>query len=189
MSVQSFAAALLAGGGSTRMGVDKCHLPWRGVPLWRHQLMTLEALRPAEILICCGRRSDFAAPGVRVIPDLVAGRGPIAGVAAALAASNHERILVLAVDLPEMRAGFLESMLDRATVDRGVVYERGGYYEALAAVYPKALAGSAAEAAAGADHSMQHFVRRGVAAGCIEVLEAAPQDEGLFRNLNTPDDL
>ena len=61
-----FAAALLAGGRSLRMGRDKARLPWGGEPLWRHQWRTLAALEPSSLLLSCRTVEDF--------PDLSGGR-------------------------------------------------------------------------------------------------------------------
>jgi molybdopterin-guanine dinucleotide biosynthesis protein A len=58
-----FAAALLAGGKSRRMGRDKALLPveWEGasVPLWERQLSILKALAPAELVISGPHRKGY----------------------------------------------------------------------------------------------------------------------------------
>ncbi len=185
--MNAFAAALIVGGNSTRMGSDKAHLPWRGIPLWRHQLITLTSMEPEDILICCGQRTDFSVPNARVIPDELPNRGPIAGVSAALAAATHEQILVLAVDLPEMTAKYLSGLLAATTPERGIVGARDGFYEPLAAVYPRRAAALAAEVAVDPDHSMQHFVRRAVAADLLAVRPITRPEEIFFRNVNTPE--
>src|SRR5437016_10077580 len=61
-----FAAALIAGGKSRRMGGDKALLPvsWRGreMPLWKRQLSVLQELKPAQIVLSGPDR-----PGSQVI--------------------------------------------------------------------------------------------------------------------------
>jgi len=49
----SFAAVLLCGGRSTRMGRDKAFLDWDGRPLWQVQLEKLQQLAPQRLLISC----------------------------------------------------------------------------------------------------------------------------------------
>ncbi len=185
----SVAAALLVGGRSVRMGVDKAFLQWRGQILWKRQLGILKELEPAELLVCFGRREKFDVGGedVRLVSDDPAAVGPMAGIAAALAATKCERVVVLAVDLPGMTAEFLGGLVRESEAGVGRVVERGGYFEGLAAIYPMALAALAVEVAAGKDPSVQRFVRRGIGLGRIRVTTA--DDEGLFRNLNSVSDL
>ncbi|MGC3992357.1 MAG: molybdenum cofactor guanylyltransferase [Chthoniobacteraceae bacterium] len=117
-----FSAVLLAGGRSSRMGRDKAHLLWNGVPLWEHQLQTLRELEPTELLISTRAEQVYEAPGVRLIPDEAADLGPLSGVAAALQFMQTEWLVVLAVDLPEMSAQYLQPLLDQARqTGRGVV--------------------------------------------------------------------
>ena len=49
----SFAAVLLCGGQSTRMGRDKAFIDWQGRPLWQVQLDKLQQLGPERLLISC----------------------------------------------------------------------------------------------------------------------------------------
>ncbi len=182
------AAALLVGGKSVRMGRDKAFIEWQGRPLWRHQLGILRALGPDEVFLCIGNRSDFNGDGSVMLSDDPAHRGPMAGIAAALAATDCEWLLVLAIDLPEMTPQFLKRMTSSATVEgRGQVFERGGYFEGLAAVYGEGLSALAAEVAGGLDPSVQNFVRLAAAADEVQTRPLPAWDEWKFRNLNTPD--
>jgi molybdopterin-guanine dinucleotide biosynthesis protein A len=79
----NFAAVLLAGGRSTRMGVDKATLVFRGQPLWRHQLDTLRASGAAAVAIS-GPRDRAYAETAPVIEDDQPGLGPLAGLVAGL---------------------------------------------------------------------------------------------------------
>jgi molybdopterin-guanine dinucleotide biosynthesis protein A len=61
-------------------------------------------LRPrfADIAIVAGDAAPFASTGLPVVPDPVAGGGPLAGIAAALAWSPRERVFVVACDMPHL---------------------------------------------------------------------------------------
>ncbi|MBK5222357.1 MAG: molybdenum cofactor guanylyltransferase [Acidimicrobiia bacterium] len=96
----SFAGAVLTGGSSRRMGRDKALLPVRGQPL---ALTVADALRRAgaEPVLCVGGdEAALVALGLRTIPDLHPGEGPVGGLITALSAVESEVVVVLAVDLP-----------------------------------------------------------------------------------------
>lgn len=99
---------VLAGGKSSRMGTDKALLELAGKPL---VLRAVEKLRRvcADISIL-GNRSELEiyAPMIR---DLHEGCGPLAGIEAALSRSEKLWNLFMAVDMPFVPVGFLESWI------------------------------------------------------------------------------
>lgn len=101
---------VLAGGRSTRMGQDKAALMLGGEPLVRR---VVERLRQAlvEVIVAGPAEIGVLVPGVRVVPDLQAGQGPLAGIGAALRAIQTPWAFVVACDMP-----FVEPALVRAMV-------------------------------------------------------------------------
>jgi len=186
----NFSAVLLAGGGAVRMGRDKALLPWGNGALWEHQLATLRALVPVELLISTRSARGFENCGALLLPDEQPGLGPLAGIATALAHASTDWLVVLAVDLPEMTASYLAALLEKTrATGRGAVPKIAEYYEPLAAVYSTRSAALAAEVLAGKDRSMQHFVRAAIENGLAEAVHVSDAETRLFRNLNTPADL
>jgi molybdopterin-guanine dinucleotide biosynthesis protein A len=172
------------------MGCNKAWISVDGEPLWQHQLATLRALEPAEIFLCGAGRDDLAAPDVRGLLDAEPDRGPLGGLAAALASSAEPFVVALAVDLPAMTAEFLAELADEAAADGiGIVPELDGFYQGLAAIYPRGLAECAARLAADEDHSLQHFIREGIAAGLLGARQVTEAERGLFENWNEPGDI
>jgi molybdopterin-guanine dinucleotide biosynthesis protein A len=182
----AFAAVLLAGGASRRMGRDKAllRLP-EGRLLWQRQLAVLEALGPAELFIS-GPAKDGYPASVRRLDDAVSGLGPLSGIAAALRVAQVPLLVVLAIDLPVMTAGFLRRLLDGCGPELGRVPRHGesGLYEPLAAVYPRVCGQLAERRLHKADRSMQAFVQ--AAGSLLEPHEIAPEEEPLFANWNEP---
>ena len=187
-----FAAVLLAGGQSRRMGRDKALLPLPdGRLLWQRQLAVLRELDPAELFISGPPRPDF--PGeIPLLTDAAPGLGPLAGIAEALTVMRSPLLVVLAVDLPRMTTGFLRELIRAGNDGCGVVPQRdrsaGGFYEPLGAVYPREALPYARHRLAGDDLSLQGFVRELVAAALVQPwpLDAATA-LGCFANWNTPE--
>src|SRR5882762_4562912 len=125
------------------MGRDKGLLDFGGVPLILHTARLLEPI-VAEVTIV-GSPSKYAKLGLRAIADDARaqdgpdrpGRGPLAGIAAALTATHSRWNLIVACDLPYISAKWLDWLLSRALRSRGEAViprtERG--IEPLAAVY------------------------------------------------------
>jgi len=182
-------AALIAGGKSSRMGRDKALLDWNGRPLWQHQLETLQALSPAEILICRADNPPLPAIDARHIPDLLPSRGPLGAIAAALETASTSHLLVLAIDLPHITPDFLKTLLAKTTPDTGIVPKSNHFYEGLAAIYPTHLAPLARQALESNDHSLQTFIKTATQRAGLHAYPISPEDLPKFKNLNTPEDL
>ena len=184
-----FAAVLLAGGRSRRMGRDKALLELPdGRRLWEHQWETLGALGPAERFVSGSWREGFP-PDLPWLADEFPGCGPLAGIAAALQVMQSPRLVVLAVDLPGMTADFLRGLL-QGNDSAGVVPQRADdFFEPLAAVYPKSAAGPAQERLHAGALALQPFVRTLIDDGLAVSRPIAEAEAGLFANWNHPGDL
>jgi molybdopterin-guanine dinucleotide biosynthesis protein A len=185
--VKEFGALLLAGGASRRMGRDKALLPLPdGRLLWQRQLGVLQELTPTELYIS-GPAKDGYPAAVRRLEDARPGLGPLSGIAAGLRVLQAPLLVVLAVDLPMMTAAFLQRLLEACGPQHGRVprHAQTGYYEPLAAIYPRECGRLAEERLRGNDQSMQTFI--GAAGTLIQALDLKQEDEPLFVNWNEPD--
>lgn len=182
-------AALLAGGKSTRMGRDKALIEWEGQPLWERQMQTLLALGPDEIIISGRSDGPWANKGHRVVQDRILASGPIAGLAAVLAATSCQFVLAIAVDMPNLTPAYLEQLVSSCMDGRGVVPQIGGSYEPMAAIYPKASSTIAESLLNDNVLSLQNFVDCCISAGLLVPVAVDASTEKVFRNVNTPADL
>ena len=186
MSVQRFTACLLAGGKSSRMGCDKAGVEVGGVPLWRRQVDILRQTGADEILISGRDDACYAGDGFSIIGDEIKGCGPLSGVHAVLGVAAYSMVLVLAVDMPVMTGDYLRGLVARAFEEGyGTVPVRDGFYEGLAAVYPRASRGIAAGLLGGDDYSMQRYVGRCVDEKMVVPVEIGGGEMRLFQNMNT----
>jgi len=184
-----FSAVILAGGESRRMGRDKAFLEFCGRSLLAHQLETVAALHPAEILVSGRADTDYAHLGYPVVLDSQPGCGPIAGVERALAVARSELVLVLAVDLPRITSAFLRRLLALADSGQGVVPQTRRGLEALAAVYPKRAHAIASDGLQNSRRMLEDFVTRCAGAGLVRIWRCPPEEAAVFANWNSPADL
>jgi molybdopterin-guanine dinucleotide biosynthesis protein A len=184
-----WSALLMAGGESRRMGRDKATLVVGGEELWRRQVRTLREAGASEIIVARAGRESLDEPGLRTVPDAAPGCGPLGGLVAGLRPAKTRWILVLAVDLPLMPAGFLREMIAMAELDgRGVVPVIDGRFEPLAAVYVNGCLALAEESLLSQQLSMQALVHLCLTAGLMRSFEVRAHERAYFRNVNTPED-
>jgi len=188
MNVHDLAAALIAGGASSRMGCDKALLPvvWheQPVPLWRRQLSVLESLHPDELILSGPSRVDMPSSLV-VLADRIASKGPLGGIAACLGHIKSNWLVVVAVDLPRIDADFFRELL-RQRQDTGVVPVRNGRFEPLAAVYPKSASAVANKRLERGDLKLQAFVAELIELGLVRRWDVPEHMEGRLVNWNLP---
>lgn len=193
-STTSFAVALMAGGRSSRMGRDKARLEdgdgrewWRG----RLELLWSAAAGGAgwsgETLISCREDQDFfVAEGARRVCDVWPGAGPLGGIVGCLEAMKSDLLLVMAVDMPLMNREVLTALLVGAAdgSGRGAVFCRNGFFEPLAAVYPKNMAAAGRRRVEAGQGAMKDWILE--SADRMNVLELPEKWVPAFRNVNDP---
>ncbi len=130
-------AIIMAGGKSSRMGRDKTMLPIDDKPVIKY---IFEQLWPRfkQILISSDDIAKYSFLGVEVVPDQVAGRGPIMGIASALRVSQNDTNFVIACDIPEVDIGLVRRLIKKSRNFDAVLPQTGpSKYEPLFAVYKK----------------------------------------------------
>jgi molybdopterin-guanine dinucleotide biosynthesis protein A len=191
----SIAGFILAGGESSRMGVDKGLLEIAGVPMIARAARLVESAVGSPVLLV-GTPQKYRGLGLRAIADDWPGCGPLGGIATALRASDAEWNLIVACDLPYLTREWLEYLLQRArdSAEEAVVArnltpanKRGA--EPLCAMYHKCSEPELRRA-------LERGVRKvtdGLAELRVEMIEPAKwkgfdSDGLLFKNVNTPAD-
>ncbi len=106
------AAAIVAGGRGSRLGgVAKGLVRVGGEPIVTRQLRALAPL-VAERYVVAGDPAPWVGCDARVLTDRSPGLGPLAGIEAALAATDAEALLVFACDLPFLDAALVTTLRD-----------------------------------------------------------------------------
>jgi molybdopterin-guanine dinucleotide biosynthesis protein A len=183
--------AILAGGKSQRMGRDKAFLPFLGRPLIHRVMDRLMALTD-DLLLVAPRTDDYLALGVRLVPDLLSGRGSLGGLYTALVAASHPLVAVVPCDTPFISPSLLAHERDLfayAELDAVVPSSPNGL-EPLHAVYRREACLSVVRAAL--DDGEQQVIAwyPQVRVRILSVQETAAFDpRGLmFVNVNTPEE-
>jgi molybdopterin-guanine dinucleotide biosynthesis protein A len=170
------------------MGADKALLKLTGKPLIVHAVdVAREAVPDVKIV---GDPLKFAAFG-SVIDDVYRDRGPLGGIHAALASSQAEWNLMLAVDTPFVPAQFLKYLLEQAKSSGATVTIPfiAGYFQPLCGVYRKTFLSVAERALShGKNKIDQLFSEVTLCVISGEEMTANGFDASIFRNLNTPEE-
>ena len=147
-----FSLVIQAGGQSARMGEDKALKLFLGRPLIQR---VIERLAPIadEILVTTNCPDDYAFLGLRLVPDLVAGRGALGGLYTALASAASPIVAVAACDMPFASASLLEAATRLMVQEEAdvVIARTNEGYEPFHAVYRRAACVPAIQSAIQAD--------------------------------------
>lgn len=175
----SFAAVLLCGGKSTRMGRDKAFLDWNGRPLWQVQLDKLQQLSPQRLLISCRGEQSIVSEAERVFDPIDSNDGPLGAITRCLEFVQMP-LLVLAVDMPWMTVECL-----REQILRGGFFRGPHGFEALCAVYEPAMLQNMKSALAERRLALQHVIE----ACQPRFRKLTAEVAGFFHNANTAEEL
>ncbi len=179
-------AAVMAGGRSRRMGQDKAWLDLGdGRPIVRRVIDVLSEVADEVLIVANDPR--YLTLGPRVVPDRFPDGGALGGIATGVGAARHPTVLVVACDMPFLRADLWRLLLAYAGEADVVIPRVAGEYETLHAVYAKACL-PAMERALGSGRMRVISFFDDVRVRPVEEAELRAVDPDLasLTNLNTP---
>lgn len=180
-------AAILAGGKSSRMGFDKQLLMADDRRILENIIRTLKE-EFSDILIVTAKPQLYEGMDVRLCSDAYPGKGPLAGVHAALSHARSQYVYLLACDMPVVNLDFVRH-LKRNLLDSGADICAGKFQDRLEpfnAFYSRALLNDVVYRLETGNCSLSRFIY--VSRACV-----IPQDEAahfdkelqMFTNINT----
>lgn len=197
MAVSALSAAILTGGASRRMGRDKASIEFGGITLLERALRTLKEV--ADEVVIVGDRPSYHGYGVPVHADAYSDAGTLGGIATALRTAAHERVLVVACDMPLLSIRLLRAMTALESDEDVVVpwlpsanARQGGKgtFETLHAIYRRRCLPHIEERIARGDIRVIGFFDDVRVRSLDENwLRQYDPDLRSFHNANTPDDL
>jgi len=179
--VAAVAGFVLAGGHSSRMGRDKALLDVGGEPLAaRIARLMVQAAGSAVII---GDPQRYGILGFPVLPDRIAGLGPMGGLLTALETTTAPWNLLVACDMPGITAALLEEIAGRAqrAPDQcciAAVSSRGP--EPLCAAYHRACLPAVQRAVSAGRLRMSELLSR------LNPVGVPVNDAHVLENVNTP---
>lgn len=131
-------AIILCGGRSTRMGQDKGSLPIGDESMLDRIVRIVRAI--ADDVIVVARRDQRVPADVRLVHDPVEDLGPLAGIAAGLAASTSDLNVVVACDMPLINPQVLKRLASLIDDHDACVAVADGHASALCGIYRSRIA-------------------------------------------------
>jgi molybdopterin-guanine dinucleotide biosynthesis protein A len=188
----SFAAVLMAGGRSVRMGRDKACLEWHGRPLWEVQVEKLIGICGDPVVIACRRQQGLHEKTAfterlawRFDPDEEA-TGP-AGVVLRMLDEFKMPVLLLAVDMPLMTEAFLkDSILSATEPGQGLFFESSHGLEPLVGWYSPGMLPVMRDCIDRGILGLRAVIHECRQQGLASVRLLNGPEELLFSNINTP---
>ncbi|MCZ7626531.1 MAG: molybdenum cofactor guanylyltransferase [Candidatus Methylomirabilota bacterium] len=127
---------VLAGGKSSRMGVNKAFIEFGGKRLIEATVECLRSLFP-EVLVIANDPLRYAYLGVKVVPDLIPDSGSLGGIYTGLATASHPACFIVACDMPFLNIDLIKLLVREAEGWDVVVPRVKGELQPLHAVYAK----------------------------------------------------
>lgn len=174
------------------MGRSKALLPFGDETLLGRVVRIVSAVA-APVVIVGARGQEFAGlpAGVLTAEDAVSDRGPLAGIAAGLAALEGQAdvAFIAGCDAPFLRTEFITGLLSMLAEHDAVVPRIEGRWHPLAAIYALSVRAAAEARLAAGQFKLQDFVA---------AIDARPVDEealraidptlGSLQNVNAPEE-
>jgi molybdopterin-guanine dinucleotide biosynthesis protein A len=179
-------AAVLLGGASTRMGEDKAHLEFGGVPF--ASLLAQRLARISDDVMLVGGAPPEDALGRRV-PDAAGTPSALLGLVTALEAARCERVIVLSTDVPLISPALLYALSALPEAD-AIVPRADGFTHPLCALYRRDSVLAVASQHLAVEQLSLSSVLDAVETRYLEgeALAALDLSGMAFTNVNTPDD-
>ncbi|MFH1701265.1 MAG: molybdenum cofactor guanylyltransferase [Candidatus Zixiibacteriota bacterium] len=173
-------AYILAGGSSSRMGINKLSLKWKGQSLLERIIETCasecDKIRLVGNIILIKEIRGF-----KVLPDFPLARGPMAGVLSALEDCPEDICFITAADLIDVTSQNIADLFKRYAGEQFLGYCEDGGPQPLCGIYHKSASEIMLAMAEQSNFKMQDVVVR---------LDARllPLTNKKWRNINTPRD-
>ena len=129
---------ILAGGESTRMGKNKAFIEINGKRIIDRTVSLFREVFD-DVLLVTNTPLDYIELKVRIVTDLVSGKGSLGGIYTGLFFSSSSKAFFVGCDMPFLDRRVIQYFLSLAQTADIVVQRTKDYWQPLHAIYPRTL--------------------------------------------------
>ena len=129
---------ILAGGESTRMGKNKAFIEINGKRIIDRTVSLFREIFD-DVLLVTNTPLDYIELKIRIVTDLVPGKGSLGGIYTGLFFSSSPKAFFVGCDMPFLDRRVIQYFLSLAQTADIVVQRTKDYWQPLHAVYPRTL--------------------------------------------------
>jgi molybdopterin-guanine dinucleotide biosynthesis protein A len=129
---------ILAGGESTRMGKNKAFIEINGKRIIDRTVSLFREIFD-DVLLVTNTPLDYIELKIRIVTDLVPGKGSLGGIYTGLFFSSSPKAFFVGCDMPFLDRRVIQYFLCLAQTADIVVQRTKDYWQPLHAVYPRTL--------------------------------------------------
>ena len=129
---------ILAGGESTRMGKNKAFIEINGKRIIDRTVSLFREIFD-DVLLVTNTPLDYIELKVRIVTDLVSGKGSLGGIYTGLFFSSSPKAFFVGCDMPFLDRRVIQYFLGLAQTADIVVQRTKDYWQPLHAIYPRTL--------------------------------------------------
>ncbi|MFA9391470.1 MAG: molybdenum cofactor guanylyltransferase [Prolixibacteraceae bacterium] len=178
---KNITGVVMAGGKSSRMGIDKGLMDFKGKPMVQYAIDLLSGI--FESVVISSNNHAYEKFGLKLIPDIHVNCGPIGGLHAVLSTLPTKYAFILGCDMPFVNNKVIELLVESLNYELLVVPEVDGNFEPLCALYNASLFGELGKRIQLGNFKMHHFIRS------TNPKIQVKFERKFFININTPSDL
>jgi FdhD protein len=179
---------ILAGGESRRMKSDKSLLPLYGVRFVDHVYRVMDELFQ-EVMIVTNSPKLYKDVDCRKVPDIYRAQGALAGIHAGLCHAQHDRVFVVACDMPFISPQVVRTICTSDWSEDVVIPVLPKGFEPLHAIYGKnCIPAIEEQLEAGRKRIISFLPRVKVRELGSEYWQWVDPEGNSFRNINTPEE-
>ncbi len=181
-----FSTSILAGGKSSRLGMDKGLVSLNGKPIIGHIIEEIRKLTDDISIISSNKEYDQF--NCKRYEDLYTEKGPAAGISAALLSAKHELVFITSCDMPFVKAASILSLIEQSENAEITLFKHNEFIEPMLAIYRKACFEKWDALLQQGNQKLSDFFNQ-FDTNFVDAQEVLKENPLLFFNINTPQEL